>query len=62
MKKAQAIRHFGSQSEIARQCNLTRQAVQQWPETVPFGWQNWLHAKSGGKLRPQPFPPKRRQG
>lgn len=53
MRKKQAVKVFGSQAEIARRCGLKRQAVQAWPEIVPFRWQYYLAAISDGKLRPQ---------
>jgi transcriptional regulator with XRE-family HTH domain len=56
MKKSQAVKHFGSQSEIARRCGLTRQAVQKWPAVVPFYWQHYLAAISDGKLKARAKP------
>lgn len=59
MKKAHAVKVFGSQAEIARQLGLTRQAVQKWPPIVPYYWQFALQALSGFKLRVQPKPPRK---
>jgi hypothetical protein len=56
MKKATAVKVFGSQAEIARRCKLTRQAVQKWPAEVPFYWQHYLASISDGKLKPRAKP------
>ena len=56
MKKATAVKVFGSQAEIARRCKLTRQAVQKWPVEVPFYWQHYLASISDGKLKPKAKP------
>jgi hypothetical protein len=56
MRKASAVRVFGSQAEIARRCGLTRQAVQKWPAVVPFYWQHYLASISDGKLRARKKP------
>lgn len=56
MKKTQAVKVFGSQAAIARLCGLTRQAVQKWPDVVPFYWQHYLAAISDGKLKARSKP------
>ena len=50
MKKADAVKVFGSQGAIARLCGLTPQAVSLWPDTVPLAWSYYLAAHSDGKL------------
>lgn len=51
MTKTAAIRHFGSQTALARQLGLTKQAVSMWPERVPLLRQYQLERITAGALR-----------
>ena len=35
MKKIEAVTIFGSESNLARALNISQQAVNKWPDTVP---------------------------
>ena len=56
MKKAAAVKVFGTQTRIAELCGLTPQAVSKWPAVVPFYWQHYLAAISDGKLKARAKP------
>lgn len=65
MKKQDAISHFGSASELARQLSrpgswpITEAAVSQWGEVIPFGRAYQIEVLTGGQLKavqPQPQP------
>jgi DNA-binding transcriptional regulator YdaS (Cro superfamily) len=43
------IKHFGSQSAVARALGLTYQAVQHW-ETIPTKWALEIEKKTDGKI------------
>ena len=51
MLKKDVIRHFGSVSKAAEALDITRQAVDQWDETVPEGTAYKLQVLTGGKLK-----------
>lgn len=51
MRPNDAIRHFGSQAQIARLLGIERQAVNQWRRLVPYQNAKKLERLSGGKLR-----------
>lgn len=51
MKKSAAVKHFGSQFEIARVLGIGRSAVCQWGKIVPEARQAKLSEASGGKLK-----------
>ncbi|MAD95876.1 MAG: Cro/Cl family transcriptional regulator [Flavobacteriaceae bacterium] len=51
MKKSQAVAHFGSQEALAEFCDVSPQAVSQWPgEHIPLGHQYRIQLETGGKL------------
>ena len=50
MRKKDAIAHFGSGAELARALEISRQAVDQWPEIVPFKAAIEIQRISGDKL------------
>ncbi len=51
MKKADAIKFFRSEYAIAKKLKLTKQAVHQWPDVIPFRRAIKLEELSGGKLK-----------
>ena len=51
MKKADAIKFFGSGSEMARQLGVTKGAVSQWGEELDYPRQCQIQVVSRGKLR-----------
>jgi len=51
MKKSEAVKYFGSQSELAKVCGITKQAVSLWPgEHVPQEHQYALQILTKGQL------------
>ena len=50
MTKAQAIKHFGSQSKLAAALGLTQPAISMWAE-VPALYQLRLERLTDGKLK-----------
>lgn len=64
MKKADAVKHYGSPSALAKALGITLQAVGQWGDDVPELRQYQLEKLTGGKLKadtsetsPHPFAP-----
>lgn len=55
MKTTDAIRYFGSQSELARALGISRQAVWNWGPEVPPKRQLELVVLTQGKLAPEAF-------
>lgn len=53
MTKAQAIRFFGTEAELARRLNIKAQSIQDW-KTVPAARQLQLHRITRGKLAADP--------
>lgn len=51
MKKQDAIKHFGSQSELARALGINKQAVHQWPDDIPIGRAYQIEVITNGKLK-----------
>ncbi len=51
MKTKDAIQHFGSVGALAAALGIKRQAIYQWPETVPASRQFEVEVKSGGALK-----------
>lgn len=56
MQKSDAIQYFGSAPKLARALGLTRQAIYQWPDTVPDLYQYKLAAITDGALRVSSLP------
>ena len=50
MKTSQALKHYGSKAAIASALGITRQAVHQWPATVPFGYAYVIDALTHGQV------------
>jgi len=50
MLKQQVLEFFGSGAEVARQLNIDRAAVSQWPSVVPMGRAYQIQALTGGAL------------
>ena len=61
MKTSAAVRWAGSISALARIVPVSRQAIQQWGEDVPYHWQSFLEDKSIGKLKARKYPKKARR-
>lgn len=51
MTKTEAIEHFKTQANIARQLNRAKSTVSEWPEKLPRGVQFELAIKSKGALK-----------
>lgn len=51
MRKTDAVKHFGSEIDIARALNITKQAVNAWKSVIPWGSALELQHLTGGKLR-----------
>jgi hypothetical protein len=55
MRTEEAIQHFGTAAELARQLGITRQSVHDWGDTVPVGRAYQLEVLTNGALRaPRP--------
>jgi hypothetical protein len=50
MKTRNAIKHFGSQAEIARTLDIAESTVSRWGEVVPFKWALVLQEKTDDLL------------
>lgn len=50
MKKADALAHYRTQTEVAKAAKVTRSAVNQWGDLVPPLSAKRLELDSGGKL------------
>lgn len=60
MKLSEAIAHFGTEAELARQLGIRPQAVYQWrnggdPEYIPEGRQTRIELITRGKLKADPI-------
>ena len=51
MNKADAIRWYGTEAELARAVGISRQAVNKWPAIVPKGSAMDLAEITGGEKR-----------
>lgn len=54
MKKSDVVKHFGSQSAVARELGIGKAAVSKWDDLVPRPWAAELHVRTRGKLRFDP--------
>ena len=54
MKKADVISHFGTESAVAEALEISRQAVNKWPDVVPEGIAYKLQVLTAGHLRVDP--------
>lgn len=54
MEKNTVIAHFGSEAEVAKVLEISRQAVNQWPNPIPEGAAYKLQVLTGGVLRVNP--------
>ncbi len=54
MKKADVIEHFGSEAATAEALEISRQAVNKWPDPIPEGAAYKAQAVSKGKLKVDP--------
>ena len=63
MRKEDAVAHFGSQDKVAAALGITRQAVQAWPDRVPWERAFQLEEITHGRLQavPDHLKPKRRR-
>lgn len=50
MKKATAVKHFGSQIAVARALRITKGAVSQWPEIIPLKSALKIQSVTNGRL------------
>lgn len=50
----EAVRHFGTKTQVAKALGLGKQAVSEWGEIVPKGRAYELQAITGGLLRVRP--------
>lgn len=50
MLVSDAVAHFKTKIEIARACGLSKGAISQWGEVVPFMWAQILAEKSDGAV------------
>jgi len=51
MKKAKAVKYFGSQAGVARALDITDAAVWQWGDIVPFDKAVLLNRATAGGLK-----------
>lgn len=51
MLKKDAVKFFGSGSELAKRLGIRRQAVYQWPDVVPFKKAMRLEELTKGSLK-----------
>lgn len=54
MTKTEAIKHFGSQSALARALSITQPSVAEWAEDLPALRQIQIERVTGGQLRADP--------
>ena len=54
MKKDKVIKHYGSAANAARALGISRQAIEQWPETVPYLRACHIQVATKGKLKVDP--------
>lgn len=57
MTTAEAIKHFGTQAELARQLDISDGAIAQWGEFPPKGRQFEIQALTNGVLKAEPKAP-----
>lgn len=50
MQKAEAIKHFGGVTKLARELGISRQAIHAWPSEVPDLYRYKLNYLSNGAL------------
>lgn len=55
MKKSLAIAFYGGMGNVAKALNISRQAVEQWPQLIPEGSAYKLQVVSGDKLLVDPM-------
>jgi transcriptional repressor of cell division inhibition gene dicB len=51
MTKTDAIKFFGSSSNLAKALGVTKQAVSRWPDDIPDGRQFQIEVITDGKLK-----------
>ena len=56
MKTTDAVRYFGTKSELARSLGITKQSITSWGETVPLARQYQLERITGGFLKAPAVP------
>ena len=56
MKTTDAVRYFGTKSELARALGITKQSITSWADTVPLARQYQLERLTGGRLKAPPVP------
>lgn len=61
MKKQKAIEHFGSETKIAKALGITKGAVNQWGEYIPWGRACEIALLTKGKLKAVKKPIKLKQ-
>jgi hypothetical protein len=54
MRKADAIKVFGTAAELARALGITRQSLTSWGDTVPLARQYQIERLTGGRLKAPP--------
>ena len=54
MKLSEAVAHFGTEAEMARQLGIRPQAVYQWGGKVPMARQYQIQLMTKGKLKAGP--------
>jgi len=61
MKTKDAIKHFGSASNLAEALKISRAAISQWGEYVPEGKAFKLQVMTAGVLQHDPAPRPRKE-
>ncbi len=61
MFKSDAIKHFGTATELARRLGVGKALVSKWPDVVPPRYAYEIERLTGGKLKAD-WPPKDRPG
>jgi DNA-binding transcriptional regulator YdaS (Cro superfamily) len=51
MKKAEAIKHFGSGNKLAKALGLTRSCISKWPDPVPIHRAVQIENMTHGKVK-----------
>lgn len=63
MNKIDVVQHFGSEMKLADILEVSRQAINKWPDPIPEGVAYKLQVLTGGALRVDPAvykkPPKK---
>ena len=57
MKTRDAIKHFGTQAELARALGIQRQSIKSWGEDVPLARQYQIEKLTEGQLQAPPVEP-----